>query len=120
MRRTGDAEGEDHVATRQAAEPKIHLMGERRAVQEAPTAIERAARRESARNNAADSKLSDVSSLQVATSADVVAPARVLHRVVMPRPDDPPEVRPLYLDEPETPHRHTAEVTSRSTVTLPP
>ena len=87
---------------------------------EAPTAIERAARREAARNNAADSKLSDVSSLQVGPSAGVVSPQRVLHRVVLPRPDDPPEVRPLYLDEPENRHGHTAEVLSRSAVTVPP
>lgn len=44
----------------------------------------------------------------------------MLHRVVLPRADDPPEVRSLYLDEPETRHGHTAEVVSRSTVTLPP
>ncbi len=87
---------------------------------EVPTAIERAARREAARNNAADSKLSDVSSLQVGPTAGVVVPQRVLHRVVMPRADDPPEVQPLYLDEPENLHGRTAEVVSRSTVTLPP
>jgi galactofuranosylgalactofuranosylrhamnosyl-N-acetylglucosaminyl-diphospho-decaprenol beta-1,5/1,6-galactofuranosyltransferase len=107
------------VATRQTAGPQVHLPGERSEVAQVPTAIERAARREAARNHAADSKLSDVSSLQVGTSGGVVAAARVLHRVVMPRADDPPEVRPLYLDEPETLHGHTAEVTSRSTVTLP-
>ncbi|MGH3787369.1 MAG: glycosyltransferase [Pseudonocardiaceae bacterium] len=85
-----------------------------------PTAIERAARAEAARNNAADSKLSDVSSLQVGPAAGAVAPQRVVHRVVMPRADDPPEVRPLYLDEPETSHGRTAEIVSRSTMTLPP
>ena len=89
-------------------------------VADAPTVIERAARREAARSNAADSKLSDVSSLQVSSTAGVVAPQRVLHRVVMPRADDPPEVRPLYLDEPETMRGRTAHVVSRSTVTLPP
>ncbi len=87
---------------------------------QAPTVIERAARREAARSNAADSKLSDVSSLQVNPTASVVVPRRVLHRVVLPRADDPPEVRPLYLDEPETRHGRTAHVVSRSTVTLPP
>ncbi|MGH3720310.1 MAG: glycosyltransferase [Pseudonocardiaceae bacterium] len=87
---------------------------------DAPTVIERAARAEAARNNAADSKLSDVSSLQVGPTAGAVEPRRVLHRVVMPRSDDPPEVRPLYLDEPETLHGRTAHVVSRSTVTLPP
>jgi galactofuranosylgalactofuranosylrhamnosyl-N-acetylglucosaminyl-diphospho-decaprenol beta-1,5/1,6-galactofuranosyltransferase len=74
------------------------------------TATERAARQKTARNNAAESKLSD----------GLVAAARVLHRVVMPRPDDPPEVRPLYLYEPKTLHGRTAEVTSRSEVILPP
>jgi galactofuranosylgalactofuranosylrhamnosyl-N-acetylglucosaminyl-diphospho-decaprenol beta-1,5/1,6-galactofuranosyltransferase len=81
--------------------------------------MQRAARREAARHNAADSKLSDVSSLQVAPTTGVVEPRRVVHRVVMPRADDPPEVRPLYLDEPKTLHGRTAEVVSRSTVTLP-
>jgi galactofuranosylgalactofuranosylrhamnosyl-N-acetylglucosaminyl-diphospho-decaprenol beta-1,5/1,6-galactofuranosyltransferase len=84
------------------------------------TVIERAARSEAARSNAADSKLSDVSSVQLALDAEVVEPRRVLHRVVMPRADDPPDVRPLYIDEPQTIHGHTAEVISRSTVTLPP
>ena len=96
------------------------MMGEPNDPVEVPTAIERAARREAARTNAADSKLSDVSSLQIGPAAGMVAPRRVLHRVVMPRADDPPEVRPLYLDEPETSHGRTAEVVNRSTVTLPP
>jgi galactofuranosylgalactofuranosylrhamnosyl-N-acetylglucosaminyl-diphospho-decaprenol beta-1,5/1,6-galactofuranosyltransferase len=98
----------------------MQVTGERAEASEAPTAIERAARREAARNNAADSKLSDVSSLQVGPSTGEIVPQRVLHRVVMPRADDPPEVRPLYLDEPETRHGNTAEVLSRSAVTLPP
>ncbi|MBA2470760.1 MAG: galactofuranosyltransferase GlfT2 [Pseudonocardiales bacterium] len=38
----------------------------------------------------------------------------------MPRADDPPDVRPLYLDESENLHGCTSEVVSRSTVTLPP
>ncbi|MGH3782225.1 MAG: glycosyltransferase [Pseudonocardiaceae bacterium] len=113
------------MTTQEVAGPQIPVVVERsdQAADEqleVPTAIERAARREAARNNAADSKLSDVSSLQIGPAAGVVAPQRVLHRVVMPRPDDPPEVRPLYLDEPETLHGRTAEVMSRSTVTLPP
>lgn len=103
-----------------AAGPRVQVTGECSDLVEAPTAIERAARREAARSNAADSKLSDVSSLQVGPSAGEIVPQRVLHRVVMPRADDPPEVRPLYLDEPETRHGHTAEVLSRSAVTLPP
>jgi galactofuranosylgalactofuranosylrhamnosyl-N-acetylglucosaminyl-diphospho-decaprenol beta-1,5/1,6-galactofuranosyltransferase len=112
--------GRDHVTTQEAADPQALAMGEGNDPVEVPTAIERAARREAARNNAADSKLSDVSSLQVGPAVGLVAPQRVLHRVVMPRADDPPAVRPLYLDEPETLHGRTAEVTSRSTVILPP
>jgi galactofuranosylgalactofuranosylrhamnosyl-N-acetylglucosaminyl-diphospho-decaprenol beta-1,5/1,6-galactofuranosyltransferase len=108
------------VTTQEAADPQALAMGEGNDPVEVPTAIERAARREAARNNAADSKLSDVSSLQVGPAVGLVAPQRVLHRVVMPRADDPPAVRPLYLDEPETLHGRTAEVTSRSTVILPP
>jgi galactofuranosylgalactofuranosylrhamnosyl-N-acetylglucosaminyl-diphospho-decaprenol beta-1,5/1,6-galactofuranosyltransferase len=122
------------VTTKEAAGPQVPVAGERTGPApngqvsngqapdkaDAPTAIERAARREAARSNAADSKLSDVSSLRVGPTAGVVVPQRVLHRVVMPRVDDPPEVRPLYLDEPETMHGRTAHVVSRSTVTLPP
>jgi galactofuranosylgalactofuranosylrhamnosyl-N-acetylglucosaminyl-diphospho-decaprenol beta-1,5/1,6-galactofuranosyltransferase len=108
------------VTISDAVGPGVKESGERSDLLEAPTAIERAARREAARSNAADSKLSDVSSLQVGPSAGEIGPERVLHRVVMPRADDPPEVRPLYLDEPETRHGHTAEVSSRSAVTLPP
>ena len=108
------------MTTQEAADPQALAMGEGNDPVEVPTAIERAARREAARNNAADSKLSDVSSLQVGPAVGLVAPQRVLHRVVMPRADDPPAVRPLYLDEPETLHGRTAEVTSRSTVILPP
>lgn len=117
------------MATKGVAGPQVWVAGERTSPAaneqvpdkaDVPTAIERAARREAARSNAADSKLSDVSSLQVGPTAGVVVPRRVLHRVVMPRADDPPEVRPLYLDEPETMHGRTAHVVSRSTVTLPP
>jgi galactofuranosylgalactofuranosylrhamnosyl-N-acetylglucosaminyl-diphospho-decaprenol beta-1,5/1,6-galactofuranosyltransferase len=114
------------VTTQETAGPPVRVTDQALSDQaageplEIPTAIERAARREAARNNAADSKLSDVSSLQVGPAAGLVAPQRVLHRVVMPRADDPPEVRPLYLDEPETLHGRTAEVVNRSTVTLPP
>jgi galactofuranosylgalactofuranosylrhamnosyl-N-acetylglucosaminyl-diphospho-decaprenol beta-1,5/1,6-galactofuranosyltransferase len=109
MRSTGVHGGEGVTVTTSEAAPA-----------EAPTAIDRAARLEAARNNAADSKLSDVSSLQVGPSAAAVGPQRVLHRVIMPRPDDPPEVRPLYLDEAESRHGHIAEVLSRSMVTVPP
>jgi hypothetical protein len=55
------------VATKEAAGPQAPVVGERHDQPlsepvEIPTVIERAARREAARNNAADSKLSDVSS----------------------------------------------------------
>lgn len=40
-----------------------------------------------------------------------------LQRVILPRDDDPLDVRPLYLDEPETVHSH---VSSRTAVTVPP
>ncbi|MGB8961629.1 MAG: glycosyltransferase [Pseudonocardiaceae bacterium] len=109
------------MTTQEAAGPQVRVTDEAAGEPvEIPTVIERAARREAARSNAADSKLSDVSSLQVGPAAGAVAQQRVLHRVVMPRADDPPEVRPLYLDEPETLHGRTAEVVNRSTVILPP
>ncbi len=112
--------GRDHVATTEAGGLPVRVAGESNDQIAVPTAIERAARREAARNNAADSKLSDVSSLQVGPTDGVVSMQRVLHRVVMPRADDPPDVRPLYLDEPESLHGRTSEVVSRSTVTVPP
>lgn len=108
------------MTSREVASPQVEVAETRTEPAEAPTAIERAARQEAARSNAADSKLSDVSSLRVGPTVGSVVPQRVLHRVVMPRADDPPEVRPLYLDEPETLHGRTAEVLSRSAVTLPP
>lgn len=108
------------MAAREVGSLPVRVAGEANDENAVPTAIERAAREEAARNNAADSKLSDVSSLQVGPPSGVVLPQRVLHRVVMPRADDPPDVRPLYLDEPENLHGPTSEVVSRSTVTLPP
>jgi galactofuranosylgalactofuranosylrhamnosyl-N-acetylglucosaminyl-diphospho-decaprenol beta-1,5/1,6-galactofuranosyltransferase len=111
------------VATKEVADQRVQVAGDPAdpiGPGEVPTAIELAARREAARNNAADSKLSDVSSLQVGPADGAVSPRRVLHRVVMPRVDDPPEVRPLYLDEPENRHGRTADVLSRSAITLPP
>lgn len=42
---------------------------------------------------------------------------RVLQRVIMPRDNDPLDVRPLYLDEPEQVHCH---VSNRRAVTVPP
>ncbi|MBV9651570.1 MAG: hypothetical protein JO296_15730, partial [Pseudonocardiales bacterium] len=57
--------------------------------------------------------------LREVSPAVPVVPGRVLHRVILPRSDDPPEVRPLYVDEAETRHGHTAEVLSRSVVRVP-
>ncbi|WP_367133580.1 glycosyltransferase [Saccharothrix sp. HUAS TT1] len=45
------------------------------------------------------------------------APAQVLQRVILPRDEDPLDVRPLYLDEPDSVHSH---VSSRRAVTVPP
>jgi len=79
-------------------------------------AVERAARAEAARQDAPDSKISDVSSLQV--GGDVTA-GQVLQRVIMPREDDPLEVRPLYIDEVEAVGRRAARVLDRRAVTVP-
>ena len=46
-----------------------------------------------------------------------IDPNRVLQRVILPRDEDPLDVRPLYLDEPEQVHSH---VSSRRAVTVPP
>ncbi|HZA16627.1 MAG TPA: glycosyltransferase [Pseudonocardiaceae bacterium] len=108
------------METSEAGDLQVQLADDPNDRAAVPTAIERAAREEAARNNAADSKLSDVSSLQVGPAAASVSMQRVLHRVMMPRADDPPDVRPLYLDEPENLHGRTSEVVSRSTVRLPP
>ncbi|GAA3890242.1 glycosyltransferase [Saccharothrix violaceirubra] len=43
-------------------------------------------------------------------------PKKVLQRVILPRDEDPLDVRPLYLDEPENVHSH---VSSRRSVTVP-
>ena len=84
-----------------------------------PTGLDRKARVEAARQNAPDSKISDVSSLQVAAAGAAVESGRVLQRVIMPRADDPLEVRPLYLDEPDQLSGRTAEVVGRRTLTVP-
>lgn len=84
-----------------------------------PTALERTARVEAARHDAPESKLSDVSSLRIGGTSGGVSARCVLQRVVMPRIDDPLEVRPLYLDESEAPNALTAEVWSRRRVTVP-
>lgn len=51
-----------------------------------------------------------------AASATKISPTQVLQRVIMPRDEDPLDVRPLYLDEPENVHSH---VSSRRAVTVP-
>lgn len=53
---------------------------------------------------------------QAKASAAKIAPTQVLQRVIMPRDEDPLDVRPLYLDEPENVHSH---VSSRRAVTVP-
>ncbi|MET8761262.1 glycosyltransferase [Lentzea sp. NPDC004782] len=51
-----------------------------------------------------------------AASATKIDPTQVLQRVIMPRDEDPLDVRPLYLDEPENVHSH---VSGRRAVTIP-
>ncbi|WP_281252568.1 glycosyltransferase [Lentzea kentuckyensis] len=51
-----------------------------------------------------------------AASATKISPTQVLQRVIMPRDEDPLDVRPLYLDEPENVHSH---VSGRRAVTVP-
>ncbi|NUT94412.1 MAG: galactofuranosyltransferase GlfT2, partial [Saccharothrix sp.] len=45
-----------------------------------------------------------------------IDPSTVLQRIILPRDEDPLDVRPLYLDEPENVHSH---VSSRREVTVP-
>jgi galactofuranosylgalactofuranosylrhamnosyl-N-acetylglucosaminyl-diphospho-decaprenol beta-1,5/1,6-galactofuranosyltransferase len=65
---------------------------------------------------APDNKVSDVASVRVAGRGTATNPNRVLQRVILPRDEDPLDVRPLYLDEPENVHSH---VSSRRSVTVP-
>ncbi|SFR16439.1 galactofuranosylgalactofuranosylrhamnosyl-N-acetylglucosaminyl-diphospho-decaprenol beta-1,5/1,6-galactofuranosyltransferase [Lentzea waywayandensis] len=51
-----------------------------------------------------------------AASATKINPTQVLQRVIMPRDEDPLDVRPLYLDEPTNVHSH---VSGRRAVTVP-
>ena len=51
-----------------------------------------------------------------AASATKISPTQILQRVIMPRDEDPLDVRPLYLDEPENVHSH---VSGRRAVTVP-
>jgi len=60
-----------------------------------------------AERTAADGKTSDVAK---------VPPVTVLQRIILPRDDDPRDVRPLYLDEPKNVHSH---VSGRCEVTVP-
>ncbi|GAA2814796.1 glycosyltransferase [Crossiella cryophila] len=68
--------------------------------------------------HAQDSKLSDVTSSRVAPKNDEVPASQILWRIILPREDDPLDVRPLYLDEPET-AANRCLVTSRRSVTVP-
>lgn len=63
-----------------------------------------------------DSKLSDVTSVRVASGRSRIDPRSVLQRVILPRDEDPLDVRPLYLEEPHNVHCH---VSSRRAVTVP-
>lgn len=85
-----------------------------------PIALDGAARADAVRQGAADSKIAGSSSLRVGAGSETVDARRVLQRVIMPRADDPLEVRPLYLDEPEAKNGRTADVLSRRAVAVPP
>ncbi|MBW4719620.1 glycosyltransferase [Saccharothrix obliqua] len=50
------------------------------------------------------------------SSSGGIDQSQVLQRVILPRDEDPLDVRPLYLDEPENVHSHVA---SRRSVTVP-
>ena len=63
-----------------------------------------------------DNKVSDVASVSVAERGKGFDSKQVLQRVILPRDEDPLDVRPLYLDEPENVHAH---VSSRRSVTVP-
>lgn len=60
---------------------------------------------------AGESKLSDVTSVRTGGRRKIAA-EQVLQRIVMPRGEDPLDVRPLYMDEPES-LSNTVTVTSR-------
>ncbi|MGH4015537.1 MAG: glycosyltransferase [Pseudonocardiaceae bacterium] len=69
--------------------------------------------------DAADSKISGSSSLRVGAGSEEIDARRVLQRVIMPRADDPLEVRPLYVDESEAPTGRLADVLSRRAMRVP-
>lgn len=62
---------------------------------------------------AGESKLSDTASVR--SGHRRVAAGQVLQRIVLPRAEDPLDVRPLYMDEPEA-SAHSATVLSRRSV----
>ncbi|AOS60989.1 glycosyltransferase [Actinoalloteichus hymeniacidonis] len=64
----------------------------------------------------ADTKVSDQTSVRVGNRSGL-AGLQVLQRLILPRDEDPLDVRPLYLDEPENLHTH---VSGRHAVTVPP
>jgi len=66
-----------------------------------------------------DTKVSDTSSVRTRKDNGGVPANRVLQRVIFPRDDDPLDVRPLYIDEPETMFGR-CHVTSRRSVSVPP
>ncbi|MBA8827551.1 galactofuranosylgalactofuranosylrhamnosyl-N-acetylglucosaminyl-diphospho-decaprenol beta-1,5/1,6-galactofuranosyltransferase [Saccharopolyspora lacisalsi] len=66
---------------------------------------------------AGESKLSDVASVRTGGRKNVPA-EQVLQRIVMPRSEDPLDVRPLYVDEPKT-LASTATVVSRRSMKVP-
>ncbi|MFB9906413.1 glycosyltransferase [Allokutzneria oryzae] len=70
------------------------------------------------RDDAPDAKLSDVSSVRVGGRNSEVPANRVLQRVIFPRDEDPLDVRPLYVDEPEN-VANRVHFTSRRSVTVP-
>ncbi|MGH3909026.1 MAG: glycosyltransferase [Pseudonocardiaceae bacterium] len=74
---------------------------------------------EGAHQDVADSKISGSSSLRVGGGSEEIDARRVLQRVIMPRADDPLEVRPLYLDESEALAGRAGEVLSRRSVLVP-
>ncbi|QTR06197.1 hypothetical protein J7S33_14900, partial [Saccharothrix algeriensis] len=42
------------------------------------------------------------------SSSGGIDPSKVLQRVILPRDEDPLDVRPLYLDEPDNVHSHVS------------
>ncbi|GAB3555518.1 galactofuranosylgalactofuranosylrhamnosyl-N-acetylglucosaminyl-diphospho-decaprenol beta-1,5/1,6-galactofuranosyltransferase [Actinopolyspora lacussalsi] len=59
-----------------------------------------------------ESKLAD--SATVRTGGKRIGAEQVLQRVLLPRPEDPMDARPLYLDEPEAASQHATVLSRRS------